>query len=154
MALGADGNIAILSRAYYDGPLLITLSPEGSIQQSKVYHFVDISSSSSYATSHPHGGYVLTARGRLPPRSSYKVFIIKVTGDGDVEWSANIDDTVPADDRAIYVRELSVTDEGDIIVMGDADRVGSSVHDTFLVKLSATGSLLWWKTYGIPGYDF
>lgn len=72
---------------------------------------------------------------------------------GDVEWSRSVDDTLPSD-KEIDIRDLHITSAGDIVLIGALDKTASTLDDTFVAKMSATGSLLWMRTYGLVGYSF
>jgi hypothetical protein len=51
-------------------------------------------------------------------------------------------------------REIQQTSDGGYIITGYTDGAGTSFYDVFLIKLNASGTVLWNYRYGGSSYDF
>lgn len=143
IALGADGNVAILGKAYYNslnyGLHLTILTVEGDVLLSKVYYYSRIYTSWSRITSDPtDGGYVIAGQGKIPRNRMLKTFAFKVSSSGEIEWSVNVNDNISAD-KFLQIMEPLVMSAGDVILLGFLDKPQNIRDDTFLVKLNGSG---------------
>jgi len=90
------------------------------------------------ATYHPLGS---TTRG--------DVLVAKLTLDGELIWER----THGGDgmDQAFCVE---ATDDGGFLVLAETDSFGVGERDLYVLKLDASGDLMWWETYGGAGTEW
>lgn len=99
------------------------------------------------------GGYVLAGKSNSFGGSSFDVYIVKCDSNGNLQW--NVTFGGPGDDGAYSVVKSA---DGGYAVGGYTNSYGSGGYDALLIKISASGSVLWHKTYGGAkddlGYSF
>lgn len=138
------------------------LSSQGNVYASEIY--ID-SSNTMYiggsfdAASITFGNHTLTSSFTIPSES--ESYLFKLNSDGNVQWSKTFGGNTMGNE---YVSEIKTDHVGNIILVGDFDGStmtvdGSTVanvalSDAYLLKLNASGNLIWFKGYGGNGYDF
>jgi hypothetical protein len=138
------------------------LSSQGNVYASEIY--ID-SSNTMYiggsfdAASITFGNHTLTSSFTIPSES--ESYLFKLNSDGNVLWSKTFGSNTMGNE---YVSEIKTDHVGNIILVGDFDGStmtvdGSTVanvalSDAYLLKLNASGNLIWFKGYGGNGYDF
>ncbi|MBK6483892.1 MAG: T9SS type A sorting domain-containing protein [Chitinophagaceae bacterium] len=93
------------------------------------------------------GGYAVA--GTEIGSSSKNVFLLKTDNNGNVQWAKYYGGT--SDDEGYSLKQTS--DSG-YIIAGYTYSFGQGGWDVYLLKVGATGSLQWTKTYGGNRYDF
>ena len=96
------------------------------------------------------GGFIVCGTTATYGSGSDDVYVLKITSVGSLSWSAVIG-TAGANEAG---REVQQTSDGGYIVAGYTDGSGTSFYDVYLIKLNATGTVQWKKTYGGSSYDF
>ena len=143
IVLGSDGSIGLIGRAKFDGSTygihLATVSIDGAILLSKVYHFLTVSTGGYKLNAFPDGGYLIICRGRHAPSTIYKLTAFKMNNAGDIEWGLRMDDKIENIDKYNYVRDAAVLPNGDIGLVGYVDHFNSSLDDSFVIKLNSNG---------------
>jgi len=97
------------------------------------------------------GGYFiagLTELSHNQPETS-NILIVKLAADGTLEWSKTIDSGT----SDVCFSARTCQDGGFIIAGGTNVNETTSGTDVLLVKLDATGALMWAKTYGGTGNE-
>ena len=46
-----------------------------------------------------------------------------------------------------------IAPDGDILLGGKVDKPGDSLDDSFLLRLSSSGEVRWFRTYGVNDYS-
>ena len=96
------------------------------------------------------GGFIVCGTTATYGSGSDDVYVLKISSVGSLSWSAVIG-TAGANEAG---REVQQTSDGGYIVAGYTDGSGTSFYDVYLIKLNATGTVQWKKTYGGSSYDF
>ncbi|MGC4040146.1 MAG: T9SS type A sorting domain-containing protein [Flavobacterium sp.] len=76
----------------------------------------------------------------------YDYWILKLSATGDLQWQKNLGG--PGDD---FVRDIKQTPDGGYIVIGYSSSNlpnGHGMKEVYLVKISSTGVIQWWKPFG------
>ena len=96
------------------------------------------------------GGYVVCGSTETYGQGGDDVYVIKTNSTGALVWTRTIGTT-----GAIEVgREIQQTSDGGYVITGYTDGAGTSFYDVFLIKLNASGTVLWNYRYGGSSYDF
>jgi hypothetical protein len=96
------------------------------------------------------GGYVVCGSTETYGQGGDDVYVIKTNSTGALVWTRTVGTT-----GAIEVgREIQQTSDGGYVITGYTDGAGTSFHDIFLIKLNASGTVLWNYRYGGSSYDF
>jgi hypothetical protein len=80
-----------------------------------------------------------------------RTFVIKTDGSGNFLWSKTFADTIIAF-SSNYPRDIVETADNGFLICGSIN-LGSSDHDSYLIKTNSTGGLLWSKTYMNPEWN-
>ena len=88
------------------------------------------------------GGYIIAGNAGELDASSNKIFLVKTDGSGEVSWDKIYSHEV----GACLCYSVQETSDGGYIVAGSTDSGGGSM--LYLMKVDASGNLLWEKTYG------
>jgi hypothetical protein len=91
------------------------------------------------------GGYVVAGREQSKNPNYYDGWVAKLDGDGKVVWERFYGGD--ADDSVAAIRE---TPDGGYVFAGTTDSKGAGGADAWVVKLNATGEVLWERTFGGP----
>jgi hypothetical protein len=96
------------------------------------------------------GGYILTAYTNSFS-TDYNFYLVRLNATGGVTWSKTYGGT---EDEYAFANGVGQTGDGGFIMTGLTRSFGSGQADVYLVKVNATGGLLWSKTYGGIGEDY
>lgn len=88
------------------------------------------------------GGFALTGYLTLPFNNPTQVYVVRTDADGDVIWEQTLGG--PEDDRAWSI--IQTADSG-FMVAGEFETGISNDTDIYLMKLDASGLLVWENTY-------
>ena len=80
--------------------------------------------------------------------ANYNMFLMKLTGIGDVAWVKHYGGTAFED-----AHEVKETTDGNYIIVGATTSFGAGSYDGYLVKVNADGNTLWTRTYGGTSED-
>jgi PKD repeat protein len=141
----AQGNIIVsgFTKSYGNGDAFLTkFNKNGSIIWFKTYG----GNSDDVVYGHiitKDNGYLL-----LGATKSYatneEALVIKVDSSGAVQWSK----TIAGSNGRTYFQRVIITLSGDYILGGSTSAYGAGLEDNYLVKISATGSIIWANSYG------
>ncbi len=92
-------------------------------------------------------GYVICGDGINPGTGNYDIFVVKTDLSGNTVWSHYFDGGINSTDLAIDALALG---GGNILIAGASDTSGTS-FDALLMKISASGSLIWQHHLGGAG---
>ena len=93
------------------------------------------------------GGFVLCGKTRSSGAGLDDIYIIKTDADGNEVWSQTYGGT-----GIDYGNEILATGDGGYIVVGTSNSQGDS-SGIYVMKIDASGNLLWDKALGIPESD-
>jgi hypothetical protein len=94
------------------------------------------------------GAFVSTGTSAAEGETNRDVYVVRVTGDGDVEWSRSFGSA--PDDVGHGVLGLP---DGDVLVTGYDATHSNGDRDVYLMRLAANGDLIWWRHDERPGED-
>lgn len=98
------------------------------------------------------GGYLFTGNSESSNGTvtghigNYDYWVVKLNTTGDIEWQKNLGGT--SED---LVRDIKQTADGGYIAIGHSSSNLPNAHgmkEVYLVKLSGTGTIQWWKAFG------
>lgn len=124
--------------------LILILSPAGDARAQATFFKTigGLSYSEAYAiTNSGDGGYVLT--GRVGASFNDDVYVVRTTAFGDTVWARRL--AAPGNE---YGYSVCAAGDGGFVVAGFGNGMGAGENDVILLKLSATGSVLWARTIG------
>lgn len=91
------------------------------------------------------GGFVIVGR-EGPP---WRTWIIKIDGNGALIWQK----VYSLDSIDLVPDEIIRSDDGDLIVVGDAYDWTDEDQDIFLFRLDSTGTIVWQKMIDVTAFD-
>jgi uncharacterized delta-60 repeat protein len=94
------------------------------------------------------GGFIVAGETNSYGAGGFDIWVWKLDASGSVAWQKTFGGN--KDDTAYSVRQTS---DGGYIIAGGATPAGSIFNDVFLLKLDASGSMVWGKTYGGANND-
>ena len=97
------------------------------------------------------GGYIIIGSTKSFGTNFDDIYVIKTDSDGNLEWSKNIADT-PVDDIDFGTSIVQAPDSG-YVICGRIYNASNNSGDVGLIKLDASGNLLWSQSYGGTGDD-
>ncbi len=96
----------------------------------------------------PNGGYLILADTKSSGAGGRDVYLIKVDDSGNEQWNKTIGGTGGED-----VNEIQVTGDNGYIIAGSTNSSGAGQLDVYVIKIDASGTVLWSYTYGGPDWD-
>jgi hypothetical protein len=96
----------------------------------------------------PDRGFIVVGCTRSSGAGRKDVYLLKLDSLGLLEWSKTFGGS--GDDEGLSVRR---TFDGGYIVCGTTNSFGHGYTDVYLLKIDASGNLVWSKTYGGAGGD-
>src|SRR3989304_8964590 len=97
------------------------------------------------------GGYAIIGTTKSFGTNFDDIYVIKTDSNGNLEWSKNIADT-PVDDIDFGTSIVQAPDSG-YVICGRIYNASNNSGDVGLIKLDASGNLLWSQSYGGTGGD-
>jgi len=94
------------------------------------------------------GGYLVTGEATSFGRGGGDMWALKLDASGEVQWQETFGGHV--DDLAV---SLLQTSDGGYVLAGETKSFGAGDWDAWVLKLDATASVVWEKTYGGTGWD-
>ena len=124
-----------------DETFLLKLDRRGNLLWSKAFSDGAVSERGRQIIPATSGGYLITGTRDLPGSSRKEVLAIKVDDNGDLEWRATYGE---------YFDQEGVgainADNGDFILGANSEDGNGTDSDLTLIRISATGDLVWAKT--------
>jgi uncharacterized delta-60 repeat protein len=94
------------------------------------------------------GGCVITGSTNSFGAGNYDVYVVKLDGDGNLEWTRTVGGAGADEGRSVWQ-----TSDGGYVIGGWTSNYGSGGDDVYVVKLDGQGDLEWTRTVGGPGLD-
>ncbi len=152
LALTADGGlIASGSTDSFADPngdaWLIRVDGDGQVRWQKTYGgpgddwLVDVQAT-------PDGGFIAVGFTRSFGAGQEDVWVLKLAADGTIHWQKTYGG--PKTDQGWSV---ALTPDGGYLVVGATESFGAGRADYWVLKLDASGNVVWAKAYGGPGDD-
>src|SRR5262249_9932328 len=91
-------------------------------------------------------GYIVVAHTCEFGAGGNDIWILKLDADGSIQWQKTYGGAASEGSSTIQR-----TSDGGYIVAGSTSSFGAGGDDAWLLKLDATGTVTWQKTYGGPG---
>ena len=127
--------------------LLLKTNSTGVLQWSKTYGgAADDEARSVEETT--DGGFIISGFTQSYG-SGYQMYLIKTNSTGNVTWSKTF-----GGGGLELGYSVKQTSDGGYVLLGYSDSYGSGLVDVLLLKLTATGSISWSKTYGGTADDY
>jgi hypothetical protein len=96
----------------------------------------------------PDGGYLIAGSTNNSNLVDADLYVLKTDAQGNFQWGQTYGGAKPE-----YAYSMIETTDGNYFILGYSQSFGGGDFDTYLIKISPTGSLLWQKTYGGFGND-
>ncbi len=133
---------------------IVKLDANGNLQWTKVIGGADDEVASAIAQTNDNG-YIVVGRTRSFGRGDYDMYVIKMDGNGNIQWTKTI-----GGDSADVALSVVQTSDGGYAIAGwshsflPRNAIGSLPRGLYIVKLDASGNLQWTRTIGeiAPGY--
>jgi hypothetical protein len=94
------------------------------------------------------GGYAISGYTSSYGAGGQDAWLIKTDSIGNIEW--NLTYGGPLDDT---FTDMIKTKDGGLVLLGNTLSFGAGNYDSFLMKVNASGTILWNQTYGGIGSD-
>lgn len=94
------------------------------------------------------GGYIVTGHARSSPAVGDDAWVLKLGATGDITWQKTY-----GGPRHDYASSIQATADGGYIVAGSAGMSDVGPGDAWVLRLGASGDIIWQRTYGGPGLD-
>ena len=95
------------------------------------------------------GGFIFTGGAASFGNGGEDVYVVKVAGNGSLEWSETIGGN--SDDRGNRIEQ---TVDSNYIIIGQTASFGGGGSDIYLIKLDSAGNIIWTRTYGGSDDDY
>lgn len=119
--------------------LLVKMSEQGDVESQKVYVWGEDEEATGLVAL-PDGSCFISATCRH--KNIEHLVVLKVELDGEIEWQRYFGDAVfQGEPTREFGSSLSLTPEGDIIVSGEINNLGTSNQNVLLVRLSPDGQI-------------
>lgn len=130
-----------------DDALLMKLNNIGDVQRVKVFggSGFDVINSAAKTLD---GGIIMVGTTTSFGASQIDVLAIKTDAEGDLIWSKFY--RMPGNDYGMSVRP---TDDGGYAIAGYTDSYGAGYNDVLVMKVDASGNIIWDKVFGGPFND-
>ncbi len=152
----SDGGYALAGYAGYVGPFsagsgdfwLVKTDANGNMEWNQTYGGTGFDAACSLVVT-SDGGYAIAGFTSSFGAGDNDFWLVKTDASGNMEWSQTYGGT--GDDRAY---SLSVTSDGGYALTGYTSSFGAGSADFWLVKIGASGNMMWSQTYGGTGDDY
>jgi hypothetical protein len=91
-------------------------------------------------------GYILVGNTADDPPVHAWPYVVAISRTGEIQW-----ERVLAASYSQTVRGIDVTDDGGIIISGETNQAGVQMWDLMLLKVDATGNVIWCRRHGAGG---
>jgi hypothetical protein len=146
-----DGGYIIAGSRFFGSDVwIIKLFPDGKIQWQRAYGR-DGPDEASTIQETPDGGFIVagyTTPGFLSSEDR-DYLVLKLDPWGNIEWQRAYGD-ISTDD---WATSLSQTDDGGYVVAGVSELLDGGYSDYWILRLEASGDIMWQRRYGGPGSD-
>ena len=146
-AVADDGGYAVLGNVYLNGNggydfYLLKLNTVGDTAWTRNYG--GDSTEYGYDIKRlPDGGYIMVGSTRSSGNGRKDLYAVRTDSLGDTIWTRTVGGT--GDDNA---RGVALASDGGFALCGTTDSYGAGYTDMYIVKLDASGSVSWTKTFG------
>ena len=76
--------------------------------------------------------------------------LLKVDSISSFSWCLR---NVQLDNKHLYSGDVVIAPNGDIVMVGRADKVNNDLDNIFLLRVTNAGSVTWMRSYGVPNYN-
>ena len=121
---------------------VLKLSASGEVEWQKTYGGAEYDSANSIQQT-ADGGYIVAGYTNSFGESNGDAWILKLNASGEVAWQKTYGGT-----GYDSVNAIQQTADGGYIVVGFTNSFGESNGDAWVLKLNASGNVVWQKTYG------
>ena len=94
------------------------------------------------------GSYIVAATLAAPGTEGWDAWVLKLDRTGGVMWQK----TYGGPGRE-WVADMQTSTDGGFVLGGSTDSYGSGANDFWILKLDASGTIVWQKAYGGPRND-
>jgi hypothetical protein len=127
--------------------VLFTFTLKSQITFQQIYP-CNIDQSSRDVISTSDGGYLIAGMTETAVLGDTNILMVKTDQLGDTMWTKVFGTT-----GINYPNSIVETSDGNYFIAGYTNSYGAGSYDAWLIKMSPSGSLLWWNTYGGTGID-
>lgn len=136
-----------LNEKFYEGRVA-KVTPNGTLVWSKTYGGPGGDFAMNILPLSDGTSIVIGNNGSIPNRS-YDFWVFKITASGDTLWQKNFGGA--NDDRTAGIAALP---EGGFVITGYTTSFGNGNMDSWFMRLSADGEMVWNKVYGGAGSEY
>jgi len=94
------------------------------------------------------GGYIVAGSTESFGAGGFDIWVLKLSSTGTIDWQKTYGGS-----RNDYVLSIQQTNDGGYIVVGYTSSFGAGIEDSWILKLSSTGTIDWQRSYGENKYD-
>ena len=100
------------------------------------------------------GGYILAGYSKVATTGKGDFYIVKIDNEGNLEWEKSYGGS-----KSEESRDVKQTPDGGFVVAGSTESEDGDIsnplgnYDVWIIRLDASGELIWEKTYGGSSFD-
>ncbi|OGF66469.1 MAG: hypothetical protein A2Y62_17480 [Candidatus Fischerbacteria bacterium RBG_13_37_8] len=129
--------------------LVIKLNSTGNILWRRTFGGINNDSAGSVMQT-SDGGYIIAGYTYSYGAGDYDVLVIKLNSTGNILWRR----TFGGINAEFYGSRIEQTSDGGYILGVETNSYGAGSYDVLIIKLNATGNILWRRTFGGTDWDF
>ncbi len=99
------------------------------------------------------GGFIIAGNQGIGGSLIYRPILIKISGTGEIQWQRAFGDSVLPGLFVSSVCEACEVASGGYYLVENTSFQGAGDQDVWVIKLSASGDIIWQKLYGGTGQD-
>jgi len=128
---------------------LLRMDSLGNVQWIKIYEVGSGAEQTPFVLSTQDGGFMLSGDNINSSAGDQDIYLLKLDGAGCVQWAKNYGGLLW--DAAAHTIQ---TPDGGYVLTGFVKSFGAGSLDVLLMKVDASGNVLWAKAYGGTDYDY
>jgi len=134
----------------HDYTWVLKFDANGNVVWQKTYGDTSVWNIANSIQQTTDGGYIVAGQNMSFSAGSWDVWVLKLDGNGNVQWQKTYGGTNEDEDRAFSIQQ---TTDGGYIVAGYTQSFATGDEDAWILKLDSSGNVQWQKTYGATGGD-
>jgi hypothetical protein len=125
-----------------DELLIMRLAADGTVSWQKTYGGIQYDSAYEIMET-SDGGYIVAGKTTSFGSGDHDFWLMKLSSSGTVTWQKTFGNSLGENDPSVVINS-----DGTFTIAGATASTGAGLQDIWVAKISASGSIVWQKTYG------